>query len=110
MVNGRVYHQGLELVFPELTIRTQGSVGLDQSLQIVAEMPIPPKWLAANATLGNALRNQTITLPIGGSLSRPQIDRRAFDQYSQQFLRKATEGVLQNELNKQFDRLLQPRK
>jgi translocation and assembly module TamB len=110
MVNGRVYHQGLELVFPELTIRTQGSVGLDQSLAMVAEMPIPPKWLAANTTISNALRNQTIQLPIGGTLSRPQIDRARLDQYSQQFLRKATEGVLQNELNKQFDRLLQPRK
>ena len=32
LFNGRVYHSGLELHFPELTIRTSGSVGLDGSL------------------------------------------------------------------------------
>lgn len=109
MVNGRVYHENLELVFPELTIRTRGSVGLDQSLAIVAEMPVPPKWLAANTTLTSALRDQTITLPVSGTLSRPQIDRQKLDQYNQQFLRKATENVIQNELNRQFDRLFKPR-
>ena len=109
MVDGKVYHQGLELVFPELTIRTHGSVGLDQSMAIVAEMPIPPKWLSANNAIGDALRNQTIVLPIGGTLGRPQIDRQRLNQYTQQFVRKAAEKAIQNEVNRQLDRLLRPR-
>ena len=81
MAEGRVHHEGLELVFPELTIRTHGSVGLDQTLALVAEMPVPPKW-TGNNPLGTALKDQTIHLPIGGTLDRPQIDRRAMQRYT----------------------------
>ena len=41
MQNGRVYHEGLDIEFPEMTIRTQGWVGLDESLDITADMGIP---------------------------------------------------------------------
>ncbi len=107
MIQGRVYHEGLELIFPDLTIRTRGSVGLDQTLAIMAEMPIPPKWLGNNP-LGSALRNQTIRIPIGGTLDRPQLDRRVLDQLSRQFLQKAARNVLQDEMNRQLDRLFAP--
>ena len=49
MVQGRVYHRGLELQFPEIMVRTYGSVGFDQSLAIMAEMNVPPKWLRQRA-------------------------------------------------------------
>ena len=109
MVNGRVYHQGLELVFPDLTIRTHGSVGLDQSLSMVAEMPIPPKWLAANNTINEALRGETVQLPIHGTLTRPRIDQRKLAEYNQKFLQKATGRVIEKELNRQLERLFGPR-
>jgi translocation and assembly module TamB len=104
MVGGRVYHQGLELIFPDLTIRTHGSVGLDQTLAIMAEMPVPPKWLGNNV-LGSALKNQTIRLPIGGTLSKPMIDRRELERVSRQFVRDAARNVLLEELQKQLERL-----
>ena len=107
MVNGRVYHQGLELIFPELTVRTRGSVGLDQTLAVMAEMPIPPKWLGNNVA-GSALRNQTVRLPIGGTLSKPKIDRRELDRVSRQFLENAARNVIEDELGKQLDRLFGP--
>ena len=47
----------------ELTIRTHGSVGLDQSLAMVAEMPIPPKWLVGNTTINEALRVRPSSCP-----------------------------------------------
>ena len=43
MVDGRVYHRDLELVFPDITIRTYGSVGIgpsDRSLAIMAKTPL----------------------------------------------------------------------
>ncbi|MBN2474168.1 MAG: hypothetical protein JXB62_06155 [Pirellulales bacterium] len=104
MVDGRVYHQGLELTFPDLTIRTFGSVGLDQSLALVAEMPIPPKWIGNNV-LGSALKDQTIRLPIGGTLDRPQIDHRTLEQLNRQFIQKATQNLLENEVGRQLERL-----
>jgi hypothetical protein len=83
MVGGRIYHEGLELQFPDLTIRIHGSVGLDETLALMAEMPIPPKWLG-KLPLGKASNQQTISLPITGTLSRPQLDRRVLDEMGRQ--------------------------
>jgi hypothetical protein len=41
--NGRMYHEGLDLGFPDISpkllVRSSGSVGLDKSLDLVLEMP-----------------------------------------------------------------------
>jgi hypothetical protein len=108
MVDGRIYHRGLELVFPDFTLRTYGSVGLDESLAIMAELPVPPKWIGNN-TLGQALQGQTIQLPIGGTLRSPKIDQQALAQANARFLGKAASGVLKQELFRQIDRVLGPR-
>jgi len=104
MVDGRVYHQNLELVFPDVTIRTHGSVGLDQSLAIMAEMPVPRKWIGNNP-LGAALRNQVIRLPIAGTLSKPAIDQATLDRLSQQFVQNAAQNVLQDAVNRHQDEI-----
>ena len=103
MVDGRVYHRDLELVFPDLTIRTHGSVGIgpaDRSLAIMAEMPIPPKLLGHHASLDTALRNQTIRLPIGGTLDNPRIDSRELDRLTQRFMEGAVQNLIEDELTK----------
>lgn len=107
MADGRIYHRDLELVFPDVTIRTHGSVGLDQTLSILAEMPVPPKWIGKNP-LGAALKGQTIRLPIAGTLSRPKIDERALAKLSGQFLRDNAQGVLMEGLKGGFDKLFGP--
>ena len=108
MANGRVYHEGLELIFPEITIRTQGYVGLDQSLALTAEMPILPKWTAMNPRLATVMKGQTIRLPIRGTLRRPQLDQQTLRRYTAQFLQKSAENLLQDELQRQLDRLIKP--
>jgi hypothetical protein len=108
MVDGRIYHRDLELVFPDLTIRMHGSVGLDQTLAMVAEMPIPPKWHGNSRTLTTALRDQVIRVPIAGTLERPKIDRRALEQLSQQFIKNAARNVLEDRLQRELDRFLTP--
>ncbi len=107
MAEGRVHHEGLELIFPDVTIRTHGSVGLDQTLALLAEMPIPQKWIGDNP-LGSAIKDQTIQLPVGGTLSRPQLDRRELRRYTGQFLQKGVQNVLENEVGRQLDRLFGP--
>jgi hypothetical protein len=104
MVDGRVYHRGLELAFPDMTVRTYGSVGLDKSLAIMAEMPIPPQW-KVGGLLGSALRDQTIRLPITGTLNKPKIDKQTLDQVRGQFLQKATQNMLEDELGRGLERL-----
>jgi translocation and assembly module TamB len=97
LLNGRVYHTGLELHFPELKIRTSGSVGLDGSLALTAEMPVPPKWLGNSKIAKAAIGNQTIRLPIGGTLSKPKIDEQALRTASARFVHDAAENVLREE-------------
>jgi len=109
MVEGRVYHRGVELQFPEVMVRTYGSVGLDQTLAIMAEMSIPPKWLRDNA-LGDAIKNRTIKIPIAGTLEQPKLDKKVFDNALTQFMREAAGSAVNDGLQKQLDRLLQPLK
>mgnify|MGYP000669326861 CR=1 FL=1 len=94
---GRVQHQQMDLVFNEVKLRTYGSVGLDQSLSMMIEMPVPPAWQTGKI-LGTALKDQIIQLPISGTLRQPRIDRTAFDQIARQFLQNATQNVIKNRL------------
>ncbi|HVW39341.1 MAG TPA: hypothetical protein VHB99_18620, partial [Pirellulales bacterium] len=108
MVGGRVYHRGLELIFPDVTVRTYGSVGLDESLAIMAEMPVPDKWIGNNA-LGDSLRGQVIRLPIAGTLHQPKIDGRELERLAGRVVEDTAKGVLQKEIGRQLDKLFGPR-
>ena len=106
MVDGRIYHKDLELIFPDFTVRTYGSVGLDQTMAIMTEMPVPPKWLENNP-LAPGLRDQIIRIPIAGTLQKPQLDRAEMDKLSRQFIRNAARNMLEEGLNKGLDQLFQ---
>jgi|GEM_PF-4440825 len=116
MANGRVYHKDLVVTFPNVpnfSIRTSGSVGVDGTLQLVAEMPVPPKLVALAAKNGVPITNQTFKIPIGGTLTHPKIDagalRQAEGDLLRDNLREAAGGAIQNQLNKGLDRLLRPK-
>lgn len=106
---GRVYHQGLEVSAGDVVIRTQGAVGLDQSLEILAEAPIQDHWIAKQPLLAG-LKGQTLKIPIRGALTRPVLDNRALEDLSRQLVGSAAERLLQEELSKGLNRLLGPRK
>ncbi|MBN1910917.1 MAG: hypothetical protein JW818_14320 [Pirellulales bacterium] len=109
MVKGRIYHQGLELAFPGLTIQTQGSVGLDQTLSLTAQMPLPSKWFAGNPQLAAAFRNQVIQVPIGGTLTQPRLDQQRLNKFYRDLIGNAARNVLENQLNNQLENLFRPR-
>ncbi|HWB00433.1 MAG TPA: hypothetical protein VG713_18190 [Pirellulales bacterium] len=117
MVERRIYHQGLELAFPGATVRTQGSVGLDQSLALLVEMPLPAKLLG-NIPLAGSLASQTISVPIGGTLSNPVIDQNELNRLLAQFVQGTVENAavnavqqgLQEGMNRGIDQLLGPLK
>lgn len=108
MVEGRVYHRDLELTFDDVTIRTQGSVGLDRSLALMAEMPVPDKWIGNNLA-GRALRGQTLRLPIAGTLAAPRVDERVLREITAQFAQRGAENLIREGLNQGIDRLLGPK-
>jgi hypothetical protein len=108
LLNGRVYHDGLPLEFSGVTLRSHGSVGLDGTLEIVIQMPIPPNWVGNNR-LGRALERQTVRLVIGGTLSRPLIDERGLRDLVKSVVKDGATEALQQEIEKGLQKLLRPR-
>ncbi|MEX0978999.1 MAG: hypothetical protein WDZ48_09120, partial [Pirellulales bacterium] len=105
MVDRRVYHRNLKFVVGTLPITTQGSVGMDESLSMVAEVPIRANLLGRDLSMGS-LEGQSLRIPISGTLSKPKIDRGVLQQLTAQLLQNATKNVLVDEVNKQLERLI----
>jgi len=106
LAENRVYHQGLELAVKDVVMRTSGSVGTDQTLSMVAEIPIREEWLGTNRYL-QSLRGENLQIPIHGTLSQPRLDQRALQQITQQTVTGAATRVLQDEANRQLKRGLE---
>lgn len=98
ITENRVYHEGLEIRVDGVPVRTRGSVGLlDDSISVMAEVPIMDDWIAGTPALAG-LRGQVISIPIGGTTSRPQLDQRALAGISTQLARSAATGYIQSQL------------
>ncbi len=108
MSGGRVHHKDLELIFPDVSIRTEGSVGLDQSLAIVVSLPVPPKWLTSDA-LRLAFEGQELRIPVNGTLSSPKLNQAELDAWNRRLLENAAQNVIRNQLDRGLDRLFRPR-
>lgn len=84
LVDGRVYHQGLEFQIGDAIVRSRGSVGLDETLSLMLELQIPEKWLGRRTrTLSPG--GMVLQIPISGTLSNFQPDKSAaLDSLKQQ--------------------------
>ena len=109
LVNGRVHHEGLTLVTKEATLKTRGSVGLDESLELVVEVPVRDEWIAQNKQLAS-LRGKSLSIPVRGSLTAPQLDLRVFESLAREAITAPVENLLENELQKGLNRLLPGKK
>jgi translocation and assembly module TamB len=111
LIGGRVYHEGLEFHVGDVVVRSQGSVGLDQTLDLTVTIPIPEQWVADLPWLAGLL-GQDVTIPVRGTLSRPAVDASAVTMLSTQLLRGIAGGALGEELggglNKALQKLLGP--
>ena len=95
--NGRVYHENIKFSHDELVIRTSGSVSMgdDQSINLVAKIPIAEEWISGNRYL-SGLQGQSISVPISGTLTRPVIDKAAVQRLSTELVRNAAQGAIGN--------------
>lgn len=75
MHEGRIYHQGVDFGVAGVRVKTSGSVGVDQTLDLVAEVHVSAsnKFKEERPLLG-ALSGQVLRLPIGGTLDKPEIN------------------------------------
>ncbi len=106
--DGRVQHQNLTVTAGDVVMRTSGSVGLDQSLALVAEVPIQEAWVQDRRLL-QSLGGTTIQVPIRGTLTRPQIDERALGDLNRRLMEEAAGRVLEEQLDRGLNRLFGPR-
>ena len=92
--DGRVYHEGIKFSHDDIAVQTSGSVGLDQTINMVAEIPIADDWLGGNEYLAG-IKGQSISIPISGTVSKPILDRRAVQNFSSQLAKQAASSALQ---------------
>ncbi len=105
MVQGKVYHQGLEVNFGDVWVKTSGWVGVDGTMSLIAEMPIPGRWLPGGKISEN-LAKQTIKVPIGGTVSQPKLDQVAVRTISEQVLKSVGGDFLRQGVEKNLGNLL----
>ncbi|WP_428306836.1 hypothetical protein [Lacipirellula sp.] len=108
IVDGRVYHKNLEFLIDDVPVRSNGSVGFDETLNIVIEVPIQQKWVGSKPAL-QSLVGQVIQIPVTGTFAKPQVDNRAVGSFVTQAAQQAAGGIIGEELNKAFDKILKPR-
>ena len=101
IADGRINQSGLALPIGDLTrIELAGWVDFDRNLALTATLPVTPAMLGNNPLLSDIAAGTQIRLPVGGTLSRPTIDRDAFaaglrDVGKSLLNRGATRGALE---------------
>ncbi len=108
VVNGRVYHENMEFQVGDVVMRSQGSVGLDETIALTLQIPIQDAWIAKEPLLAG-LKGQSLQVPVTGTLKRPKMDQRAVANLSSQLIQNSAGQAVGNELNKVLDKFLKPK-
>jgi len=90
----RFYHDSAEFSLGKLAIRTSGSVGMDRTLDLVANVVLP-KFESEDTPLREALSGRTISIPIGGTVDDPLIDAKFLANNGFDILAAALEPLLE---------------
>lgn len=106
VINGRVHHQHMEMHIGEVILKTQGSVGFDESLEINADVPIQDDWIAGKKFLAG-LKGKSVRIPIRGTVNRPQLDGQAIVELGRLVATSAAGGLLNDKLGGEADKLQQ---
>lgn len=105
LVEGRVYHRGLRFEVGDAVVESTGSVGLDETLDLVLSVPILDEWIDRKPQLLGRLRGQAVRIPVRGTFNRPKVDDRAFVQLSRQLIEGAAAGAIESGLRRLFEKL-----
>ncbi len=92
---GRIYHRDLTIRYKDITIKTNGSVGLDQTIKVTAEIAIHDDWIAGKKLLAG-LKGKSLSIPVTGTLSLPRIDARALHNLSKQLAKQTATSAFNN--------------
>lgn len=101
---GRVNHQGIRLRIDDVVIETDGSVGFDQSLNLLAKIPIQEAWLDGNRWL-DGLKGQSLQIPISGTVAQPKLDTQSIQRLSAQLVQQAAGTAINGAVQDQVGEL-----
>ncbi len=93
MTDGRVFHSTLEFRIGTVVVRTAGSVGLDESLDVLIEIALPDEWFRGSIFAGTP-EGQVLRIPLQGTLDAPRYDRREVREFGKRLAATATNGLL----------------
>ena len=102
-VEGRVYHKDLQVGFGDVLVQSEGSVGLDETIDFQLSVPIPDKWTAGKPLLAN-LKGEAIPFQMGGTLDRPQLDGKALGDFGKRIGFKSAGGLIQQLIEKGLEK------
>ena len=102
-VDGRVYHKDLTVGLGDVVVQSEGSVGLDETIDFRISVPIPDKWTTGKPLFAN-LKGEVIPLDMKGTLDQPQLDGRALANFGKQIGFKSAGGLLQQLLEKRLEK------
>lgn len=93
MTEGRMHHASIEFQAGPVTIRSSGSVGLDETLDLMIAVTLPDSWLRG-PILSDLFGGEIIRIPVVGTFDRPQFDRRGLREFGKRIAARATGGLL----------------
>ena len=88
-------------------VTLSGTVGLDSSLDYVAQLPVTEELLGSRyQKYYEYLEGTTLNLPIRGTVSQPELNAKVLGQAVADLVGQAAGNFLQKEAGKLFDKLL----
>ena len=99
LADRRVWHEGLVMDMGQLVVRTAGSVGADGTLAMTTEVAFRGDIAGATPVIGQLLRTP-LTIPLRGTVSRPQFDAAAIDGILGRIVENTAEAVINDGLNR----------
>jgi len=90
---GRVFHEDLKFSHKDLVVQTSGSVGMDQSLNMIAKIPIHNDWIDGKEYLAG-LKGKSISIPVTGTVSKPVLDKRSIQNLTQNLAKEAANSAI----------------
>ncbi len=94
----------MEFTIQDFVVKSRGSVGFDQSLSLIVEIPIAERWIEGQPLL-SFLKGKSLSLPIGGSLAQPRVDHDALQQLLRQIVQPMAANALPGLVGGQTERL-----
>lgn len=102
--NKRIWHEGLVLDTGMLSVRSNGSVGEDGSLDMMIEIAFRGD-IAAQAPVIAKLLQTPLLIPLRGSVHHPQFDARQVDSILKRIVENTAEAVINDGLSRGLEAL-----